>query len=171
MSFVRKEVKSAIWRWREFLIGWLFAAVGVILIFRGLGFVPTLGIILGITGALLAYAGVQRARFRLGEGGPGVVHVNEGRIAYYGPFSGGAVSVDGLSKVELDPVPDPAPHWVLRGIESPPLFIPANAEGVDALFDVFSSIKNFPTEQMLRYLTQPPAHPVVIWQKEQRMLH
>ncbi len=168
---MRQEVKDAIWRWREFLIGGIFAVVGVVFIFHGLGFVPTLGIILGVTGALLSYAGIQRARFRLGEGGPGVVRVNEGQIAYYGPFSGGAVSVEGLSKIELDPVPDPAPHWVLRGAESPPLFIPANAEGVDALFDAFASIKNFPTQKMLGYLSRPPAQPVVIWQKEHRMLH
>lgn len=171
MSFIRPEARAQLWRWREVIVGAVVALFGAWFAIDGLGLLAVMGLVLAVLGGILIFAGYQRGRFRIGTGGPGVVYVEEGQIAYYGPLNGGTLDIAGLRKVELNPDGKPSPHWVLSGGGDAPLHIPANAEGVDALFDAFSVLRDFPTEQMLRYLKAPPAQPVVIWQKEPRRLH
>ena len=98
MSFVRPEVRRALWRWREVLAGvgllalglwWGFGAIGWMI--NGLGYVLT-----AMAGALVVL-GLQRGRFRDGADGPGVVQIVEGRVAYFGPLTGGAVDMADLS--------------------------------------------------------------------------
>lgn len=171
MSFIRPEARDQLWRWREVIVGAVVVLFGAWFAVEGLGLLTMLGLVMAVLGAVLMYAGYQRSRFRIGSGGPGVVYVEEGQIAYYGPLNGGTLDIADLQKVELNPDGEPALYWVLSGAGDGPLQIPANAEGVDALFDAFSVLRNFPTEQMLKYLNTPPAQPVVIWQKEPRRLH
>jgi len=52
-----------------------------------------------------------------------------------------------------------------------PLRIPTNAEGTEALFDVFSSLNGLQTEQMLATLNSKPNEQVVIWQSKAVALH
>lgn len=171
MEFFRPQARAQLWRWREVLVGLVIALFGVWFAIDGLGVLIAVGLVLVVLGGLLMFAGFQRSRFRIGTGGPGVVYVEEGQIAYYGPLEGGTLDINGLSQVDLDPDSKPSPHWVLSSPGARSLHIPANAEGVDALFDAFSVLQDFPTERMLRYLKTPPSQPVVIWQKEPPRLH
>ena len=113
MSFLRPEVRLALWRWREVLAGvgllalglwWGFGAIGWMI--NGLGYVLT-----AMAGALVVL-GLQRGRFRDGADGPGVVQIVEGRGAYFGPLTGGAVDRADLSRLSLDRRMHPA-HWIL----------------------------------------------------------
>ena len=99
-------------------------------------------------GALLIIAGIQRGRFRTGSGGPGVVQIVEGRIAYFGPLTGGTAELGQLSRLVLDPSGKP-PHWLLHQPGQLPLAIPLTAEGADALFDAFATLPGLQTERML----------------------
>ena len=45
------------------------------------------------------------------------------------------------------------------------MFIPVNAEGADALLDVFSTLPSIRTERMLAELQGGSDHPVVIWER------
>ena len=164
MSFIRPEAKLALWRWREVL------AAGVVLL-PGLGWINGPGGLLGwlgwvlvVVAAALAIIGVQRARFRIGAGGPGVVTLDEGQITYLGPLDGGIVATRGIERLVLDPCSRPA-HWVLDQPGQPTLHIPVNAEGAEALFDVFSNLPGLKTEQMLAELNGGAIHPVVIWER------
>lgn len=164
MNFIRPEASAALWRWREVLIG-----AGILLL--GLYWIIGPGQLLGwiggvsvLTGVGLCIVGFQRARFRGGTGGPGVVLVDEGQITYYGPLNGGVIATADLERLALDPTADPA-HWVLDQPGQPALFIPVNAEGADALFDVFSALPGLKTERMLAELQGGSAHPVVIWER------
>ena len=117
-----------------------------------------------ILGVVLLLTGIQRARFRSGRGGPGVVHVDEGAVAYFGPLSGGVVALREMSSLTLDPTGKP-PHWVLSQPGQADLYVPLNAEGAETLFDAFASLPGLRTERMLSQLQAQPHSAVVIWQR------
>ncbi len=164
MSLVRAEARAALWRWREVVAGAAMLGLGLWWGLAGTGLLPWMGAALALAGAALALAGVQRARFRPGAGGPGVVQVDEGRIAYFGPLTGGTVALSELGAVALDPTGRPA-HWVLSQPGQPDLHVPLNAEGAEALFDTFAALPGFRAERMLRLMRHPGRDPVTIWRR------
>lgn len=169
MSFIRPQARAALWRWRETLAGAAIAALGSYWL-TGFGLLQVLGGALVVLGAVFAFAGWQRARFRSLRGGPGVVQVDEGRVTYFGPLNGGSVDLRDLSLVSLDPTSEPT-AWLLRQGGAADLQIPINAAGAEQLFDAFSTLPGIRTEYMLNQLNKPADHPVVIWQKEAIRLH
>jgi len=171
MEFVRPEVKKAVYRWREALIGFAVSMLGLYWAVSAVGILAIVGTSLALAGALLVFAGIQRARFRVASGGAGVVHVDEGQVTYYGPVEGGSVSVAELMRVELDPVKRKSSEWVLHDPNTAPLRIPTNAEGAEALFDVFAGLEGIQTEAMLSKLKNAPDQQVVIWQANITALH
>lgn len=164
MSFIRPEARAEIWRWREVLAGAAIGLLGISWITGPGGLLGWIGWVVLAAGVALTFIGVQRARFRTGSGGPGVVLVDEGQITYYGPLTGGVIAADDLERLTLDPTAKP-PHWALEQPGQPPLHIPVNAEGADALFDVFSTLPGLQTERMLAELNGRAVHPVVIWER------
>jgi len=171
MSFIRPEARAAIWRWRE-----VVAASGILLIGAywafgfGFGVLHWLGYVVLVIGVIAMVAGLQRVRFRGAQGGAGVVTVDEGQVAYFGPLSGGVIAMRELTKLTLDPTMEP-PHWVLSQIGEQTLYIPVDAKGADGLFDAFASLPDLNTESMLKTLRSGAFHPVVIWQKKPPRLH
>lgn len=170
MAFIRPEILNGLWRWREALIGAFVAACGTYWAVSQQGVLAAIGISLAIVGALILFAGIQRTRFRVGAGGPGVVQIDERMVTYYGPLDGGSVSIDTLTSVELEPRSKPA-SWVLTDAAGQPLNIPTNAENAEALFDVFAALDGIRTENMLTQLRANPEERVVIWNQSQRRLH
>lgn len=170
MSFIRPEARAAVWRWREVLVGSAVLALGLWWALARIGLLHWIGYAVAAIGLVLLLAGVQRARFRGASGGPGVVQVDEGQIAYFGPLTGGAVALRELSALHLDPTASPA-HWVLEQPGQPALHIPLTAEGADALFDAFAALPGIRTERMLSEMKHSASHPVVIWQKSTVRLH
>ncbi|WP_319546087.1 hypothetical protein [Ruegeria conchae] len=164
MSFIRPEAKLAMWRWREVLVAGFVLLLGLSWINGPGGLLGWLGWILVAVSIALAVIGLQRARFRTGAGGPGVVTIDEGQITYLGPLDGGIVAAREIERLALDPTARPA-LWVLDQPGQPTLHIPVNAEGAEALFDVFSNLPGLKTEQMLSELNGGSAHPVVIWER------
>jgi hypothetical protein len=170
MTFMRPEVAAALSRWRETLIGAGVGALGLWWALKTFGVLAWLGWALVVIGAALALAGVQRARFRRGRGGPGVVQVDEGQIAYFGPLTGGLASLTEVTLLSLDCSGSPA-HWLLRQPGQPDLAIPVTAEGADALFDTFAALPGLSTTKLLATLDAAEPHPVVIWRKASLRLH
>lgn len=165
MSFIRPEAQAAIWRWREIIVAAVVLLMGLRWVLGAFGLLFWGGWLLLALGTALAVVGAQRMRFRLGAGGPGVVQVDEGQIAYFGPLTGGAVAVSELTQLVLDHTASPA-HWVLQQPGQEPLHIPVTASGTEILFDVFASLPGLRTERMLSELRRGGAHRVVIWEKQ-----
>ncbi len=164
MTFFRPEAKAALWRWREAYLGGLLALLGIWLV-SGPGFllaVPGYAAIAG--GLLLAWLGIQRGRFRGPDGGTGAVQVDEGQVSYFGPLTGGTVALREMDRLTLEGNMFPA-HWRLSQQGQPPLLIPVNAAGADALFDAFAALPGLRTEKMLNTLRAEPHATVVIWQR------
>ncbi|NOD84523.1 hypothetical protein [Ruegeria sp. HKCCD6119] len=164
MSFIRPEAKLALWRWREVLVAGFVLILGLSWINGPGGLLGWIGWLLVAVAIALAVIGVQRARFRTGTGGQGVVTVDEGQITYFGPLDGGIIATREIERLALDPTSTPA-HWVLEQPGQAVLHIPVNAEGAEALFDVFSALPGLKTEHMLAELNGGSAHPVVIWER------
>ncbi|CUK00101.1 hypothetical protein RUE5091_02090 [Ruegeria denitrificans] len=164
MSFIRPEAKLTLWRWREVLVAGAVLLVGLSWIGGPGGLLGWLGWVLVLFSVALAVIGIQRARFRTGAGGPGIVTIDEGQITYLGPLDGGMVAAREIERLALDPTSSPA-HWVLEQPGQPVLHIPVNAEGAEALFDVFSALPGLKTEQMLAELNSGTAHQVIIWER------
>lgn len=164
MSFIRPEARAELWRWREVLTGIGLALLGLSWISGPGGLLGGIGWAVVAIASIVVVVGVQRARFRTGNGGPGVVLVDERQITYYGPLTGGVIATENLEKLTLDPTAKPA-HWILDQHGQPPLHIPVTAEGADDLFDVFSTLPGLQTQRMLAELTGTGGLPVVIWER------
>ena len=136
---IRPEAKAQIMRWREVLIG----SAAVLL---GLWWLAGPGGLLMLPAAVLIVGG-------------GAL------ITYFGPLTGGSVSLRELSGITLDPTLHPT-HWCLEEPGQPPLLIPVNAEGADTLFDAFATLPDFRMTQALAIMKAPGVHPIVIWQRD-----
>ncbi|OWU85452.1 hypothetical protein ATO6_00405 [Oceanicola sp. 22II-s10i] len=170
MSFVRPEIAAGLFRWREALTG---AAIGLIGLWWALsthGLLHWLGWVIAAIGGGLVAAGLQRGRFRLGRDGPGVVRVDEGQIAYFGPWNGGVAALSEIEEITLDRSTNP-PVWRLRQAGRADLDIPATAEGAEALFDAFAALPSFDTRSMLAALHAVETRPIEIWKKPSLRLH
>lgn len=164
MTFFRPEAQATVWRWREVLFGVLVALFGIWFIV-GPGFllaVPGYAFLVG--GGALMWLGVQRGRFRGAGDGAGAVQVDEGQVSYFGPLTGGSLALREMQSLTLDGTMFPA-HWRLSQEGSPPLLIPVNAAGSEALFDAFATLPGLKTERMLSTLNANRHQAVVIWHR------
>lgn len=164
MSFVRPEARAAVWRARELLSGAGLAILGLYWVLGPKGLLGWIGWALIAAGAALAIVGLRRMRFGQAGLGPGLVQVDEGQIVYFGPLTGGAVAASELERLIYDPTARP-PHWVLEQPGNPPLHIPVNADGAEALFDAFGALPGMRTGRLLSALNGPAPMPVVIWER------
>lgn len=170
MSFIRPELTETAMRWRECLAGAAAALVGAYLGQTGTGAAAIIGTGLVIAGALLMFTGFQRARFRQGKDGPGVVTLDEGTLTYFGPREGGVVAVSDLVAVDLLTGIDGS-AWVLEAQGEAPLMIPVDAQGSEVLFDVFGGLDGLDTGAMLRAVESAQPGRVLIWAKPSDHTH
>jgi hypothetical protein len=140
MTLIRPEVARSLHHWREAIFAGGVLALGLWLIFLGGWLLGALGLVVTGLGAGYLWVAVRRARFLAGDGGPGVVQVDEGRIGYFGPFHGGSAALARLTAIRLRSAPNGRRTWQLEHPDGPSLLIPANAAGADALFDAFATL-------------------------------
>jgi hypothetical protein len=164
MSFIRPEVRAQVWRWRELCGGLCALVLGLFWVLVPGGLLGGIGAFVMGIGLVLVWVGAQRGRFRNAGTGPGIVQIDEGRIIYFGPLTGGTLALAEIERLTLDPSARPS-HWVLARTGEPPLSIPVNAAGAEALFDAFTALPGFRTERMLAELNSRAPHPVVIWER------
>ncbi|MBY5975936.1 hypothetical protein KUV39_04735 [Phaeobacter italicus] len=164
MSFIRPEARAALWRWRELLLAGSTGLLGLTWALGSYGVLALTGWALIVIAFIIAVIGAQRLRFRLGAGGPGVVQVDEGQVAYFGPLTGGGIALSELERLTLDHTAKPA-HWLLEQPGHGTLAIPVNATNSDALFDAFASLPGLRVERMLAELHGKGTHQVVIWER------
>ena len=164
LSFIRPDAQAVLTRWREVLIGGAIILLGLYMIVGPAGLLGWVGWPVAAAGLALLVVGLQRAGFRRSGQGPGTVQVDEGQIVYFGPLSGGAVALPDLEQLIYDPTAKPE-HWLLQSRGQPDLQIPVNADGAEALFDVFARLPGLRTQRMLATMRASHVHPVVIWQR------
>ncbi len=172
MSFIRPEVVAQLLRWREALAAVGVTILGLWALGRGLGrgdwLLQGVGGVLILGGAVVAWAAIQRARFRGGGQGPGLVRVTERQITYMGPIHGGAVALSRLEELALVPAGGGDRHWMLHHEDGPPLAIPLSADGAEALFDAFAALPGLDTARLVAAVERGDAGKQVIWTRRAR---
>lgn len=145
---IRPELRAALRRWQEVLAGAAVAGVGLWwLRATGSGFFQALAAAVALVGGALSWIGYRRLRFAGASGGPGLVQVVEGQIAYFGPHDGGFVAVRDLDGLHLV---DHGRAWLLVRRGDPPVSIPVGAQGASALFDAFATLPGIDMPALLR---------------------
>lgn len=175
MSFIRPDIARRLSRWREALIGLAVIVLGFWWAWDAFGFHRWLGVAIATAGVLIAWEGLRRARFRPGAGGPGLVEVDERQITYFGPETGGAVSIDALARVTILTSGDGAPRddvrWIFEEEAGPALAIPAAAAGAEQLFDAIAALPGADYEAVLKAMGSTVRERHLIWERAHRRLH
>ena len=81
------------------------------------------------------------------------------------------MAVGNIREVTLNPLPRSGPVWELHGAPEEFLRIPADADGAEALFDVFSGLPGFDTEAMLALVNDPGRVPHTLWARTHGVVH
>lgn len=172
-DFIRPEVRAALWRWREVAVATAISGLGLWWGVTTPGILRWLGFVIAALSGVAAFAAFQRLRFAPGGGGQGVVEIDERRLAYYGPLSGGVIDLDDLARLDLDPSARPV-HWVLTPVTGEPLMIPVDAEGAEQLFDAFTGLPGLAAERLVAALATSQAsetdQPVRLWTRPNERL-
>lgn len=164
---IRPEARAALWRWREVLAGLALIGLGLWWVLGPGGLLGWIGWALGLIGAALATAGIQRGRFRGAGGGPGVVQVVEGQISYFGPLTGGHAAMTEISRLRIDHDARPS-HWLIDQPGQPVLAIPVDARGADALFDAFGQLPGLTSAALLEARRADAGGQRIVWQTRAR---
>lgn len=174
MSFFRPEALAALGRVAEpvltaVLAGWLvFRALDS----TGLAAAALLALAGGAAVWSVAAAGrsVMAARSHGRTPEAGVVEIDEGRIAFFGPESGGVVALDSLVVVAAVPGPDGSPAvWSLLTEDGTRLSVPAGARGAGRLPDTLAALPGFDSLAAPRLLSRvPPGGSAVLWRRPRR---
>lgn len=165
---LRPEALRAIRRWREALAGLGLCLLGAYWL-SGRGIIVWAGGGVALIGAALIVLGRERARFRREGEGPGIVGVDEGRLVYFGPETGGALAIRDLVAVDHDPARGGT--WHLAAADGVRLAIPATAAGADALFDVFAALPGLSTGRLAEVARRREGPTVPVWRAARRRLH
>lgn len=164
MSFLRPEAVSALLRWREVALALGSAAFGLWVATRGGWFYAVLGAAIAAFALGLALSAWRRMRFGQGGAAPGVVEIDEGAIACFGPETGGVVALSELTEIAAVPGPGGL-HWRLVQADGRRLDIPAAARGAERLFDVFAALPGARAAAFLDAVEHPPAGPLRLWRR------
>lgn len=179
MSFFRPEAARLVWRWTETGIyvavtglglWWLLAAAPAPAAWRwGLAAVAALA------GGWFIRAAALSA-LAAGEGeAPGVVEIDERRVAYWGPREGGVIALDEIASIDIS-VAGPGDWsdetvWALRPEASPSaaggaaLLIPTSAVGAERLIDAFAALPGFAPARAISALRSRESAMVTIWRR------
>ena len=174
-DFIRPEARAGLMRWTETAVWIVVVLFGTWLFLRGGLFWQVIGAIVTATGIALTLIAVRNARFPQGHDGPGMVEVDERQITYFGPSGGGAVSIDQLTRIEIETT-DQGPIgsdliWIFFVDGASPLMIPGNAAGADTLFDALSALQGVNYEKAISAAQSTQNARFTIWQKAHRQLH
>lgn len=162
---IRSSALDTLTRYRSLLIAVGLTGLGLWWALQSFGLLEWLGYLLTLTGAALIWTSLQRLRFNTGHGGPGIVQIDEGQIAYFGPLTGGLVARSNLTSLLIDPTGKPA-HWVLGQTGGEDLQIPVTATGSEALFDYFAALPGIRTERLLTAARGGFETPTRLWSRD-----
>ena len=161
---IRPELRAALWRWREALGGIAFAALCLWWQAGAFGIVKWVALAGGFAGVAFAIVGIQRGGLRQKTLGAGIVRVDERRITYMGPETGGLADMDLVTRLEVVE----GPSWRLVNEIGQELVIPVDALGADALFDTFAALPGLGLAELRRGLEAEPG--TVLWKRADHRL-
>ncbi|PZX11404.1 hypothetical protein LX81_03909 [Palleronia aestuarii] len=170
-GFVRPEVLAAILRWREAAIGLGAAGLGLWWIVMEPGLMRWVGVAFVLGGIGIMREGLARSRRPRDGGGAGVVVVTERQITYLSGPGGGSVSLEALSRVEVERQTDGPAIWHLSSTEGERLAIPQDAEKASSLYDALAALPGLTHEELLSATRGNTPERRTLWQRAPARLH
>ncbi len=168
-GFFRPEAVAALTRWREVLMALAIMGIGLWIALRPGGVIVTgFGYVLIALGAAFMVPAVRRARFNTTGDGPGAVQVDEGRILYMGPITGGSMALDDLTVLSVRRDRNDQVSWVLADATQL-LVIPVDAAGADTLFDAFAALPGLNVERLIRAVQSRTKGSQRLWSRERQL--
>lgn len=169
MSFIRPEATARMRQWQGVIIGVVLLAIGIWFAARGFGALAFLGYAMVIAGVALGWAGWQRARIQISDGGPGLVEVKEKQLSYFAAEGGVRFSLNDVVKIEIvttdvGPFADDM-FWLFELKDRSLLRIPSSAEGGEALIDVLAGFPGADYEAVIKASGSTARERFLIWQK------
>lgn len=161
---MREAARRALLAWRDLLPGGLLLLAGLGLAALTFGVTRWTALGLAAAGLALLWAGWQRRRWERGTGtGPGIVRVDERRLAYMGPLAGGLIELDELRRLDFRPGQQGG-TWLLSGPAGQRLDVPDGALGAEALLDAFAGLPGLSVERLLA--ARGAEGPVTVWRRD-----
>ncbi|MFT3690542.1 hypothetical protein [Paenirhodobacter sp.] len=138
---MRPELRAALHRHGETIAAGLTAALGIWIAVLGGWFLLAVGLCLTMVALVWGATALRRTRFSRPVTDPGLVEVDERRIAYFGAGAalGGHVALDDLSEIRMLRLRS-ARYWRLKTGDGQAILIPTGASGAESLFDAFASL-------------------------------
>ena len=170
-DFLRPEARATLNRWREAVIGLCVMAVSLQFASVSSGGRRGLAYAVALVGLAIMVEGIRRARLPRDGGGAGMVEIDERRITYFGPDGGGAISVEGLTRIEARPSAQGRFLWVFHAEDGTSLAVPSNAEGALRIFDALSALQGLDLEGVIAASKARGHHDHVVWQRDRARLH
>ncbi|MEM1373543.1 MAG: hypothetical protein AAGF78_04065 [Pseudomonadota bacterium] len=172
---IRPEARQVLMEWREVILGAAFCVIGGNWVLSGTALQPALGVFFVLGGLVFIWLGYRRVRFPQGGGGPGMVEVTERQISYFTAQGGGAITIDGLARVEVRSGKGGI-DWVFTVESGEALVIPGSARGAEGLFDALVPLPGINYDQAVQAARAPGSlaqgpDTFLIWQKDKRALH
>lgn len=157
---IRPEAAAALTRWSEAIVSVAVTAFGIWLIVLGGWLLWALGAVVVLTGLGLLRGALQRLRLVPAGDGPGLVEIDEGQVAWYGPGVGGFVSLAELADIGLVRVQG-VRSWRLRQRDGQLLLVPVDASGVEGLHQALGVLPGLDLRQLSDALARDHDTPFV----------
>jgi len=170
MSFIRPEAISSLRKYRGFILAGLIVMAGLFIVFTSYGTTRIAGCIFLVVGGLVGHDAYRRFKFPAGEGGAGVVDVDERRVSYLSAEGGMSISMDTLERIELHRNAKGRITWVFYGPEGL-LYVPGDAEGTDKLFDALVALPGVNYTQAQAATEGKGPDLFLIWQRNRTKRH
>ncbi|MEM7296223.1 MAG: hypothetical protein AAF330_06320 [Pseudomonadota bacterium] len=172
MSVIRPEAATLIARWWGFGLALTGLALGLTWAVAAQGLLPYAGAVLSVVSALFAVDQLKRARFVTGDGGAGLVEVDERQITYFSAGQRGArFAIDSLARVEIEVLGARRRAWVFSDAAGGTLRVPLNAVGAEALFDALAALPGMHSDEAVKAASAKGPDRFLIWQRDRRRLH
>lgn len=165
-DFLRPEARAAVNRWREAVFGLCVVLLSLQFAWSSSGGRRGLAYAVALVGLAIMVEGIRRARLPRDGGGAGVVEIDERQITYFGPDGGGAISVEGLVRIEARSTGKGRFLWVFLDGQGLSLAIPSTAEGAAQIFDALSALKGFDYEDVIETASLDTKAVRVLWEKD-----
>ncbi len=167
-GFLRPEAAATLRQWRDVLAALAVIALGLWITYSPGPIVQGFGWVLVAGGALMFLPALRRARFAArghAGAGPGVVRIDEGRVLYMGPVTGGAIALREMTALHLRRDDATTAHWVLAEAGAL-LTIPTDAAGSDALFDAFTALEGLSADRLIAALSGDQPGTTRLWVRD-----
>jgi hypothetical protein len=170
MSFIRPEALRSLRKYRGFIFAGLVLTTGLMIVFSSFGTTRLAGAVIAVMGALIGHDAYRRFKFPAGQGGAGVVEVDERQVSYLAAGTGRSISLDTLERIELHRNMRGRTTWVFFGPEGM-LSVPGDAEGTGKLFDALLALPGVNYAQAEAASQGRGPDLFLIWQRNRRKLH